>query len=259
MKKGVKTLKEKEEEQRRQEAQENAKLFGKVTDKSYQHDRSFMTIKKEHKQNTHYCTRSKGRKSIPQAANQSERKRAAQTSPCGTRTKSKHAAEEYIVDGKEDPWKDVKYFSKEVEESDDEGTNEEEDDLAFGEAEKSSVSVDDIDESTSSSSAVEVKSNTEDASVKGAFDVKALTSGRKRRNSCTEDTETIQRKYPCVQNDSAADEDEKMEVEDRHSDSQEPKLCSMQTKKKNRRTIQEPVKNLKPRNVSFMDCSYWQK
>lgn len=264
LRKGAKTLKEKEEENRRAEALENAKLFGKVTDKSLQLGRNFITSKKEHKQNTRYSTRSKGRKSIPHAANQSERKRAAQTGLCGARAKGKHAAvEECFVDGKEDLWKDVQYFSTQVEESDDEGTNEEEEDLAFGEAEKSSsASIDDIDESTSSSSAAEVKHNTEDVPVKVTFDTKAVTSGRKRRNSWTEDTEAVQRKRLYMQNnDSAGDEDEKMEEEgkDHHSDSQEPKLCSLQVKKKNRRTIQEPVKNLKPRNVSFMDCSYWQK
>ena len=265
LRKGAKTLKEKEEENRRAEALENAKLFGKVTDKSLQLGRNFITSKKEHKQNTRYSTRSKGRKSIPHAANQSERKRAAQTGLCGARAKGKHAAvEECFVDGKEDLLKDVQYFSTQVEESDDEGTDKEKDDLAFGEAEKSvSVSIDDIDESSSSSFAAEVRYSTEDVPVKVAFNVKAEASVKKWRSGWTEDTETIQRKCHCpVQNNNNAGSDhERMEEEgkDHHSDSQEPKLCSLQAKKKNRRTIQEPVKNLKPRNVSFMDCSYWQK
>ena len=265
LRKGAKTLKEKEEEKRRAEALENAKLFGKVTDKSLQLGRNFITNKQEHKQNTRYSTRSKGRKSIPHAANQSERKRAAQTGLCGTRAKGKHAAvEECFVDGKEDLLKAVQYFSTQTEESDDEGTDKEEDDLTFGEAEKSvSASIDYIDESSSSSFAAEVRYSTEDAPVKVAFNVKADASVKKWRSSWTEDTKTIQRKRHCPEenNYNAGSDYERMKEEgkDRHSDSQELKLCSVQAKKKNRRTIQEPVKNLKPRNVSFMDCSYWQK
>ena len=265
LRKGAKTRKEKEEEKRRAEALENAKLFGKVSDKSLQLGRNFITNKKEHKQNTRYSTRSKGRKSIPHAASQSERKRAAQTGLCGIRAKGKHVAvEECFVDGKEDLLKDVQYFSTQVEESDDEGTDKEEDDLAFGEAEKSiPATIDYIDESSSSSFAAEVRYSTEDVPVKVAFNVKAQASAKRWRSSWTEDTGTIQRKRHCpVQNNYNAGNDYervKEEGKDHHSDSQEPKLCSVQTKKKNRRTIQEPVKNLKPRNVSFMDCSYWQK
>ena len=87
-------------------------------------------------------------------------------------------------------------------------------------------------------------------------------SCRKRRNTSTESTEAIQGKRLCVQNNNIEGDDDEMieeEDEDHHSDSREPRLRSMQTKKKNRRTIRKPVKNLKPRNVSFLDCSYWQK
>ena len=71
--------------------------------------------------------------------------------------------EECFVDGKEDLLKDVQYFSTQVEESDDEGTDKEEDDLAFGEAEKSiPATIDYIDESSSSSFAAEVRYSTED-------------------------------------------------------------------------------------------------
>ena len=246
----MKTLKEKEEEKRRREAEENIKLFGKVKDKSHHHhDKNFIGTKKERKQSARYATRSKGTKSLPRAANKTERKRSTQTSPCNARpdvSSGKHAAEERFMDRKNGMWKDAEYFREKVEdaESDDEVTNEDEDDLA---EKSSSVSIGDADDSTSSSSSTEVKQHT---------DV-CTTPGGKRRNSWTEDTETVQSKRLCNRgyDSEGCDGDCRKE----HSaDSGQPSM-SMETKKKNRRTIRVPVKNLKPRKVSFMDCSYWQK
>ena len=258
LKQGVKTLKEKEEEKRRKEAKKDEKLFGEITDDSHQHDRNLTTSKEDE-----HNTRSKRKKSVSQAANRSERKGATKATPCGTRAKSRNATEESVVGGKEDLSKDTKYLSKKTEVSDDEGANGEKTFLDLTEAARSSpVSTDATDEPTSSSSAVGVKDNTEHASIKQALDEKAVVSCRNRRNTSTESTEAIQGKRLCVQNNNIEGDDDEMieeEDEDHHSDSREPRLSSMQTKKKNRRTIRTPVKNLKPRNVSFLDCSYWQK
>ncbi|KAK7107914.1 ABC transporter F family member 4-like [Littorina saxatilis] len=228
LKKGVKTIHDKQEELRRKEARENARLFGEIGD-----FRSKGKGLKQEGQHSEYHTRAKCKEvdvktpsKIATPAKKGKNSRVHGTRGNFSRVKRIH-------EGDDD--------SEGVEET----SSEDEDNL---EGRKSpSVSTEDVDESASVSSSIDLKRITEEAPCK------------KRKNLCAEDDSLVN---PMKQ--LRCDEDDSEEMKDKDNDQQsvgsvDSTHVPTVNRKGNRRFPGCPVKDKKPPNVSFMDTSYFLK